>query len=195
MTTKADTLIDRYLNDLQAELRGVPANRRRELLEEVGEHIAQARAALDADTEAAIRTMLERLGDPAEIAADARERFGGQTAKPFTPWLEVIALVLLVIPFLGWVVGVVLVWLSRLWTTRDKLIGTLGGMSWVVAGLGTIMMSAGGSRPVGSAPLEPAGPGAVEIIAFVVPFVLPIAAAIYLGIRLRARASILSATH
>jgi len=195
MTTKADTLIDRYLNDLQAELRGVPANRRRELLEEVGEHITQARAALDADTEAAIRTVLERLGDPAEIAADARERFGVQTAKPFTPWLEVIALVLLVIPFLGWVVGVVLVWLSRLWTTRDKLIGTLGGMSWVVAGLGTIMMSAGGSRPVGSAPLEPAGPGAVEIIAFVVPFVLPIAAAIYLGIRLRARASILSATH
>ena len=195
MTTKADTLIDRYLNDLQAELRGVPANRRRELLEEVGEHITQARAALDADTEAAIRTVLERLGDPAEIAADARERFGVQTAKPFTPWLEVIALVLLVIPFLGWVVGVVLVWLSRLWTTRDKLIGTLGGMSWVVAGLGTIMMSAGGSRPVGSAPLEPAGPGAVEIIAFVVPFVIPIAAAIYLGIRLRARASILSATH
>ena len=195
MTTKADTLIDRYLNDLQAELRGVPANRRRELLEEVGEHITQARAALDAETEAAIRTVLERLGDPAEIAADARERFGVQTAKPFTPWLEVIALVLLVIPFLGWVVGVVLVWLSRLWTTRDKLIGTLGGMSWVVAGLGTIMMSAGGSRPVGSAPLEPAGPGAVEIIAFVVPFVLPIATAIYLGIRLRARASILSATH
>jgi hypothetical protein len=34
-----------------------------------------------------------------------------------TPWLEVIALVLLVIPFLGWVVGVVLVWLSRVWTT------------------------------------------------------------------------------
>jgi hypothetical protein len=195
MTTKADILIDRYLNDLKAELGGVPANRRRELLEEVGEHITQARAALDADTEAAIRTVLERLGDPAEIAADARERFGVQTAKPFTPWLEVIALVLLVIPFLGWVVGVVLVWLSRLWTTRDKLIGTLGGMSWVVAGLGTIMMSAGGSRPVGSAPLEPAGPGAVEIIAFVVPFALPIAAAIYLGIRLRARASILSATH
>jgi hypothetical protein len=139
--------------------------------------------------------VLERLGDPAEIAADARERFGVQTAKPATPWLEVIALVLLVIPFLGWVVGVVLVWLSRLWTTRDKLIGTLGGMSWVVAGLGTIMMSAGGSRPVGLAPLEPAGPGAVEIIAFVVPFALPIAAAIYLGIRLRARASILSVTH
>ena len=34
---------------------------------------------------------------------------------------------MLVIPFAGWVVGVVLIWLSRLWTTRDKLIGTLGG--------------------------------------------------------------------
>ena len=55
-------------------------------------------------------------------------------AKPATPWLEVIALVALVIPFLGWVVGVVLVWLSRLWTTGDKLIATLGGLSWVVAG-------------------------------------------------------------
>jgi hypothetical protein len=68
---------------------------------------------------------------------------------------EVVALVVLVIPFLGWVVGVVLVWLSRLWTTRDKLIGTIGGLSWALAGLGTVMTSAGGSRAVGSAPLGP----------------------------------------
>ena len=37
------------------------------------------------------------------------------------------------IPFLGWVVGVVLLWISRLWTTRDKLIGTLGGLSMAEA--------------------------------------------------------------
>ena len=37
------------------------------------------------------------------------------------------------IPFLGWVVGVVLRWISRLWTTRDKLIGTLGGLSMAEA--------------------------------------------------------------
>ena len=30
------------------------------------------------------------------------------------------------IPFLGWVLGVVLVWLSRIWSTRDKLAGALG---------------------------------------------------------------------
>ena len=157
MTTEVDALILRYLQDLEAELHDLPANRRQELLDEVGEHIAAARAGLDPETEAGVRTMLERLGDPADIAAEARERFGVQPPppRPATPWLEVIALVLLVIPFVGWVVGVVLVWLSRLWTTRDKLIGTIGGLSWVVAGLGTVMTSAGGSRAVGSAPLGP----------------------------------------
>jgi hypothetical protein len=187
MTTTVDTLIDRYLKDLEAELGELPTNRRREILDEVGEHISAARAALDAESEAAIRGVLERLGDPADIAAEARERFGipAAPAKPATPWLEVIALVALVIPFLGWVVGVVLVWLSRLWTTRDKLIGTIGGLSWVVAGLGTISISARGSTAEGSGPL---GPTEASVVLFVVPFLLPIAAAIYLGLRLRTHA-------
>jgi uncharacterized membrane protein len=58
MTTEVDALILRYLQDLEAELRDLPANRRQELLEEVGEHIAAARAALDPETEAAVRTVL-----------------------------------------------------------------------------------------------------------------------------------------
>jgi hypothetical protein len=189
MTTEVDALILRYLQDLEAELHDLPANRRQELLDEVGEHIAAARAGLDPETEAGVRTMLERLGDPADIAAEARERFGVQPPppRPATPWLEVIALVLLVIPFVGWVVGVVLVWLSRLWTTRDKLIGTIGGLSWVVAGLGTVMTSAGGSRAVGSAPLGPPETDLLALFLVVIPFVLPIVAAIYLGFRLRRR--------
>ena len=195
MTTEVDALILRYLQDLESELHDLPANRRQELLDEVGEHIAAARAGLDPETEAGVRTMLERLGDPAEIAAEARERFGVQPRppRPATPWLEVIALVLLVIPFVGWVVGVILVWLSRLWTTRDKLIGTLGGMSWVLAGLGTVMTSAGGSRAVGSAPLGPSETSLMEVVLVAAPFVLPVLAAIYLGIRLRGRGAAASA--
>jgi hypothetical protein len=186
MTTEADAIILRYLQDLEGELRDLPADRRQELLDEVGEHIAAARAALAPETEAGVRTMLERLGDPADIAAEARERFGVQRPPArATPWLEVVALVALVIPFLGWVVGVVLVWLSRLWTTRDKLIGTLGGMSWVLAGLGVVMTSAEGSRAVGSAPLGPSETSLIGVALVVAPFVLPIAAAIYLGFRLR----------
>jgi hypothetical protein len=44
-------------------------------------------------------------------------------------WQETVAIVLLLVGgFLwgvGWLVGVVLLWLSDVWTVRDKLIGTL----------------------------------------------------------------------
>jgi hypothetical protein len=195
MTTDADALVLRYLQDLESQLGDLPGNRRQELLDEVREHIAAARAVLHPETEAGLRSMLERLGDPADIAAEARDRFGVQArpARPATPWLEVAAIVLLVIPFLGWVLGAVLVWLSRLWTTRDKLVGTLGGLSWVLGGLGTVMAGAGG--PVGQPGVEvgTTGPNPLELILVVAPFVLPVAAAIYLGLRLRRRGGALAA--
>ena len=43
MTTKVDALVDRYLTDLEADLRDLPADRRGELLDEVSQHIAEAR--------------------------------------------------------------------------------------------------------------------------------------------------------
>jgi HAAS domain-containing protein len=171
MTTNVDVLVDRYLTDLEAELHDLPATRRREILDEVGEHIAEARAALDAETEATIRTVLERLGDPADIAAEARDRFGvpAQPASQATPWLEVAALVALLIPFLGWVVGLVLLWLSRTWTTREKAIATLLALGVGALGLAAL-----------SSPIEWLRP--LLVIALTVPTV------IYLGIRLRADA-------
>jgi hypothetical protein len=197
MTTEADALILRYLQDLESQLGDLPANRRQELLDEVSAHIAAARADLDPETEAGVRTMLERLGDPADIAAEARDRAGVPAVppRPATPWLEIATVVLLVLPFLGWVLGAVLVWLSRLWTTRDKLVGTVGGLSWVLGGLGTVMVSAGG--PVGQPGVDvgTTGPNPLELILVVAPFVLPVAAAVYLGVRLRARMAAVPATH
>jgi hypothetical protein len=105
MTTEADALILRYLQDLESQLGDLPGNRRQELLDEVSAHIAAARADLAPETEAGVRTMLERLGDPADIAAEARDRAGVEAgpARPATPWLEIATVVLLVLPFLGWV--------------------------------------------------------------------------------------------
>jgi uncharacterized membrane protein len=129
MTTEADALIPRYLQDLDSQLGDLPASRRQELLDEVREHIAAARADLEPETEAGVRTLLQRLGDPADIAAEARDRFGVQArpARPITPRLEIATVVVLVIPFLGWVLGAVLVWLSRIWTTPDKRAPRPGG--------------------------------------------------------------------
>jgi uncharacterized membrane protein len=85
MTTEADALILRYLQELEAELHDLPANRRQELLDEVREHIAAARAELDPETEAGVRTLLERLGDPADIAAEARGRPPSRRRPPGPP--------------------------------------------------------------------------------------------------------------
>lgn len=45
-------------------------------------------------------------------------------------WLDVFTPILLLVgglllPFVGWLIGIVLLWASHAWTLRDKLIGTL----------------------------------------------------------------------
>ena len=127
MTSKADKLVADYLKRLDGELRELPRARRLELQEEISAHIAEARADLETEDEASMRMLLERLGEPEDIAAEATERFG--TPRQ-TGWKEIAALILLpiggvVLPVLGWLVGVVLLWVSDAWNTRDKVLGTL----------------------------------------------------------------------
>jgi hypothetical protein len=68
---EADTLVRRYLAQLDAALRGVDASRREEILAGVHGHIEQGRAGLDPGDAASVRTLLDRVGDPAAIAAEA----------------------------------------------------------------------------------------------------------------------------
>jgi hypothetical protein len=145
--------------------------------------------------------LLERLGDPAAIAAEADERVEPSRARP--GWLEVAVLVLLpvggiVVPVLGWFVGVALLWSSPRWSVRDKLLGTLvvpGGMALPLA-LGmfttstrscvTTPMPASGETPT---PVCTGGPpGWVQVLGPVVWVLLllaPLATVAYLGVRLR----------
>jgi hypothetical protein len=134
MASQADKLVADYLKRLDGALRGLPSARRRELVDEISGHIAESRADMDGEDEAAVRTLLERTGEPDDIAADAEERFG---IRRRSSGLDVAALILLliggvVVPILGWLVGVVLLWSSSVWTSREKLIGTLvvpGGLA------------------------------------------------------------------
>ena len=135
MTSTADRLVEDYLRSLDRELSGLPRARRRELTEQITSHIAEARAGLENEDEAEIRNLLDRLGEPAEIAEEARERAEPRPRR--AGWMEILALILLliggiVLPVVGWFVGVVLLWVSDAWTTREKLVGTFvipGGLA------------------------------------------------------------------
>ncbi len=103
----------------------------------------------------------------------------------------------LVIPILGWLIGVML-WSSRVWATRYKLIGTLlipGGLGGAVyVGL----FAASGGQSCGSRQARPGGPfvthcaggpssatTALQIALLVVVVATPIATAAYLSWRIR----------
>ena len=62
--TSADELVADYLKRLEGELSDLPRARRREIVEEVSAHIAEARASGDVESEAEVLTLLDRIGEP-----------------------------------------------------------------------------------------------------------------------------------
>ena len=72
MTDQHDRMVGEYLDAVRRATVDLPPDRRDDLLADLSEHIATARAELDPETEAGVRDILERLGDPASIAAEAR---------------------------------------------------------------------------------------------------------------------------
>lgn len=200
MTRTADELVDDYLEQLKAELADLPRSSRGDVLDEISAHIAERRDQFVAESELEIRELLERLGDPAEIAADARERFGVPARR--RTWVEVAALVLLslgmVIPVLGWLAGVILLWISDVWNTRDKLVGTLlAPAGWLVVGWVALQTLGSGSSCVesfdeqgrligGGCPESSSGFARIFWPALLIALGLAsIAAMVYLAVRLR----------
>jgi len=120
----ADQLIDGYLARLSTAAADLPKGPRAELIDDMRAHIAEARAReTGGETDATVLNILDRLGEPTEVVADARDRLGLVAAQPYQSGiLEIAALVLMLFV---WPVGVILLWASRAWTLRDKVIGTL----------------------------------------------------------------------
>jgi uncharacterized membrane protein len=142
MPMDADVLVDAYLGRLDAAAARLPVDRRAELVAEVREHIATALAEADRRDETTVRNVLERLGSPEDIVAAeaAPDAFaaGSSSAQPQgpidgrPPWgaNETAAVLLLTVgavflPFVGPLLGLVLVWLSARWTRPLKSLVTL----------------------------------------------------------------------
>jgi hypothetical protein len=140
----ADQMIEGYVARLRAAAADLPSSARDELIEDMRAHIAEARSREPQETDATILNILDRLGEPDTVVAEARRRpdavepnSPGARRGPYVPGLlEIAALVLLLVV---WPVGVILLWISPAWKIRDKLIGTLvppGGYPFIfVVGL------------------------------------------------------------
>jgi hypothetical protein len=99
--------------------------------------------------------------------------------------LEVLGLILLVA---AWPVGAILLWVSKIWTTREKVLGTLippGGYPGVLLIMSTFhwitSASEGGPTWVGVTV------GAVLFTISLVALIAPVGMIVYLATRLRAR--------
>lgn len=138
-TPLADRLVSDYLERLNSALADVPPDRRDEIVGEIRSHIKEQRAALYDETDADVYNLLERVGEPSELAtaawSESRSPVETRNERGRAGAVEILALVLTP---LVWPVGVILLWTSSAWSTRDKLIGTLvppGGYLGLLVGL------------------------------------------------------------
>lgn len=188
--TRLHPLAERYLKELRRCARDLPRDRRDELFQDIEAHLAETAAA--GSTEAEVRTALDRLGTPgAIVSAEA----GAEPLPGHRGALEWGAIVLLliggvVIPVVGWLVGAVLLWVSRAWTLRDKIVGTLilpGGLLpaiWLV--IQPVTVESCGAGPNGHQVCTggvTAAQRTINIAFFVVTLVLPICTAVHLSRR------------
>jgi hypothetical protein len=128
---EADKLVRRYLAQLDAALQGIDASRREEILTDVHGHIEEGRTELDPDDAASVRTLLDRVGDPAAIAAEAGvPPPGSRRWDAWAPWLIIFGPIA---SGLGWIAGMLILWTSPTWTQRDKLIATFVPLAGLVA--------------------------------------------------------------
>jgi len=118
-----DRLVDNYLARLADAAQALPPDRRAELLSEIRQHIFASRSGGNGADEAAVRTMLDRLGEPADIVAAAMEVSPAE--HPRLPQAQSRRPGMGLIPVIGWLVGVILLWSSGLWGRSEKLLGTL----------------------------------------------------------------------
>jgi hypothetical protein len=188
-----------YLNRLRRAGRGLPRSRLKELAAEIEEHLSEAIGPEASDAEAL--TVLDRLGEPEEIIEAEEPRSAARQDTPGTrEWAAIILLLFGGFIFgVGWLVGLVLLWSSRAWTTLDKWIGTLifpGGLAVVVfvglLAVGTTSSSNSGfcyetaaGRMHCSGAASGGGPDILAIVLLAVVVLAPLATAVYLARRAR----------
>jgi hypothetical protein len=187
-----------YLQRVRREGRDLPRDRLAELLVDLEEHLSTAIPTDTSDEDA--REILNRFGDPrAIIQAERPESIVPAEHRGPREWAAVFLLLFgFVAAGIGWIAGVVLLWGSRAWTTKDKLIGTLvlpGGLLTTIVllllALGrahkTICTSTSyyGTSVAHCTHGSSSGPSTLGSVALILLAVTPIVTAVYLARRAR----------
>jgi uncharacterized membrane protein len=172
-----DPRITTYLEALSRALYGLAEPSRSEVYDEIRQHIADQLAERGGDTNA-VPEILDRLGDPNDIAREAGAGHAGPGGYPgaypgysMPPRRsrvhEIFAVILLAIGgfvfVIGWVVGVVLLWTSDRFTRTDKIVGTVlvpGGFA-----TGLLALVIGGFSTVSVQSCYPSSPSVVNGVA------------------------------
>ena len=110
---------------------------------------------------------------------DLRDHDDSELTVPFP---EVATLFLLIVPVLGWLVGMVVVWRSAIWTARDKVIATVLGPGGLPTLVSVIVLDATHAK----GKMSTAGTSeAVGIAIAAAVITASFASVVYLGVRLR----------
>lgn len=116
-----------YLREVERGLAPLPRGRRDEVVADLREHLDASIGA--AESEADVRNVLDRLGEPRDVAAAALAEAGVVVSgsKPVMEWFAValVSFGSLLVPVVGWLVGIVLVFASSIWQRRHKAMAAL----------------------------------------------------------------------
>lgn len=130
-----------YLADLDQAAAGLPPDRRAELLTEVAGHLTTELATVTDDDEA--RAVLDRLGDPAALVAEAAVDLPPAPARPAGPSAgEIVALLLMgiggiALPLIAPAMGAMIMRSTPRWTSAEVR------TAWAILGVGVAAVGAG----------------------------------------------------
>lgn len=128
--SSVEAIIDDYRDRLDRATSDLPAGRRAELLDDIDAHLAEA--TLGAPYRAGVLQVLDELGTPEGIAEAARAESGishrrGVNGDVAYDVLSVLLLLFggFLVPVVGWLAGVIMIWNGPRWTLADRWIATL----------------------------------------------------------------------
>lgn len=147
MITDTQSWHTAYLNELEHAAVGLPAARRSELLAQVNEHLDRELASVTNATEAQL--VLDRLGDPYDVAAEAAKDLPGPAATG-SKAAEIVSLLLLgiggfALPLIAPFIGVLMMLSTPRWTPHQvRMTGFIVGVG-LLAVIALMALAASGA--------------------------------------------------